>query len=89
MEECGPCPVFASYTLAFALQVRKKHGKTSVRVENNKNTPMSNFISSGSRVFSWGRTDRHNEADGCLSQFYERVYTTNFTLYSTMWTELY
>jgi hypothetical protein len=30
--ECGPCPVFASYTLAFALQLRKKHGKTSVRV---------------------------------------------------------
>ena len=34
LEECGPCPVFASYTLAFALQMRKKHGKTSVRVEN-------------------------------------------------------
>jgi len=31
-EESGPCPVFASYTLAFALQLRKKHGKTSVRV---------------------------------------------------------
>jgi len=31
-EEYGPCPVFASYTLAFALQLRKKHGKTSVRV---------------------------------------------------------
>jgi hypothetical protein len=31
-EECGPCPVFANYTLAFALQLRKKHGKTSVRV---------------------------------------------------------
>jgi hypothetical protein len=29
---CGPCPVFASYTLAFALQLRKKHGKTSVSV---------------------------------------------------------
>jgi hypothetical protein len=27
-EECGPCPVFASYTLAFALQLRKKRGKT-------------------------------------------------------------
>jgi hypothetical protein len=26
-EECGPCPVFARYTLAFALQLRKKHGK--------------------------------------------------------------
>ena len=22
-EECGPCPVFASYALAFALQLRK------------------------------------------------------------------
>jgi hypothetical protein len=30
--KCGPCPVFASYTLAFALQLRKKHGKTPVRV---------------------------------------------------------
>ena len=35
-EECGPFPVFASYTLAFALQLRKKHGKTSVRVEHGK-----------------------------------------------------
>ena len=32
LEECGPCPVLASYTLEFALQLRKKHGKTSVRV---------------------------------------------------------
>jgi len=32
VEECGPCPVFASFTLAFALQLRKKHGKSSVRV---------------------------------------------------------
>jgi hypothetical protein len=31
-EECGPCPVFASFTLAFALQLRKKYGKTSVTV---------------------------------------------------------
>jgi hypothetical protein len=29
VEECGPCPVFASFTLALALQLRKKHGKTS------------------------------------------------------------
>jgi hypothetical protein len=34
-EKCGPCPVFASFTLAFALQMRKKHGKTSVRVKKN------------------------------------------------------
>jgi len=32
MEECGPCPIFAGFTLAFALQLRKKHGKTSVRI---------------------------------------------------------
>jgi uncharacterized protein YqfB (UPF0267 family) len=32
VEECGPCPVFASFTLAFALQLRKKHGKTTVKV---------------------------------------------------------
>jgi hypothetical protein len=32
VEEWGPCPVFASFTLAFALELRKKHGKTSVRV---------------------------------------------------------
>jgi len=32
LGNCGPCPVLASYTLAFILQLRKKHGKTSVRV---------------------------------------------------------
>jgi hypothetical protein len=29
LEEFWPCPVFAIYTLAFALQLRKKHGETS------------------------------------------------------------
>jgi hypothetical protein len=28
--ECRPCPVLASYALAFVLQPMKKHGKTSV-----------------------------------------------------------
>jgi hypothetical protein len=32
VEECRPCPVFASFTLAFALQLRKKHGKPSDRL---------------------------------------------------------
>jgi hypothetical protein len=32
LKQSGPCSVLASYTLAFALQLRKKHGKTSVRV---------------------------------------------------------
>jgi hypothetical protein len=30
--KCRLCPVFASYTLAFALQLRKMQEKTSVRV---------------------------------------------------------
>jgi len=38
LGECGPCPILASYTLAFALQLRKKHGKSSVRVAAPKNT---------------------------------------------------
>jgi histone acetyltransferase (RNA polymerase elongator complex component) len=41
-EECWPCPVFANYTLAFALQLREKHGKTSVRVAKE---------SQGSQIF--------------------------------------
>jgi len=36
--ECGPCPVLARFALTFALQLRKKHGKTSVRVAASKNT---------------------------------------------------
>jgi hypothetical protein len=32
LEECWLCPVFANYSVAFALQLGKKHGKTSVRV---------------------------------------------------------
>jgi hypothetical protein len=38
VEECGPCSVFASFTLAFALQLRKKHGKTSDRVRKTSVT---------------------------------------------------
>ena len=32
LEECELYLVFAGFTLAFALQLRKKHGKTSVGV---------------------------------------------------------
>jgi len=36
LGKCGPCPVLASCTLAFDLQQRKKHRKTSVRVAASK-----------------------------------------------------
>ena len=32
LEECGPCPVSTSFILAFALQLREKQWKISVRV---------------------------------------------------------
>ena len=32
LGKCGPCPILASYTQAFALQLRKERGKTSFRV---------------------------------------------------------
>jgi len=38
LGECGPCPVLDRFTLAFGLQLRKKQGKTSVRVAASKNT---------------------------------------------------
>ena len=43
-EECGPCPVFAGFTLAFALQLRKKHGKTSVKVAIHKHIIRIRYI---------------------------------------------
>jgi hypothetical protein len=43
MEEYGPCLVFASFTLAFALKLRKKHGKN---------------LSQGKKNFSHGKKNR-------------------------------
>jgi hypothetical protein len=43
-EVCGPCPVFERYTLAFALHLRKKHGKTSVRVAGDTIDPPKGLI---------------------------------------------
>ena len=43
LEECGPCPDFTSYTLAFALQLGEKHGKTSVRVVTYPYILLDNF----------------------------------------------
>jgi hypothetical protein len=40
LGKCGPCPVFANYTLAFTLQLRKKHGNASV-VEKCPDIPVT------------------------------------------------
>jgi hypothetical protein len=35
VEECGPCPVFARFNLAFALKVKKKHERILNQGEKN------------------------------------------------------
>ena len=55
-EECRPCTVFASYTLAFALRLRKKHGKISVRVETNSVRVGKTSVKVGTTSFRVGKT---------------------------------
>ena len=57
VEECGPCPVFASFTLAFVLQLRKKHGKTSVSVrKKNSNQVKKNLSQSTVYIYQNNHT---------------------------------
>jgi hypothetical protein len=62
--KCGPCPVYASNALAFALQLRKKHGKTSVRVvEKCPDIPVA-FVQ---YTFTHKQyTEQHNETEAVL-----------------------
>ena len=57
LEECGPCPIFAGFTLAFTLQLRKKHGETSLRVAEECQLARSVWKSAGRapalRVLPW------------------------------------
>ena len=39
LKECGPCPIFASYTLAFAVQLRKKHEKKNL-IQGSSRVPV-------------------------------------------------
>jgi hypothetical protein len=59
--KCWPCPVFASYTLAFALHLREKHGKTSGRVvEKCPNIPVAVV----QYTFTHKQyTEQHNESE--------------------------
>jgi hypothetical protein len=57
VEECEPCPVFASFILAFTLQLRKKHGKISVRAKKTsarlRKKPQSRQTQHSSVVFGF------------------------------------
>jgi len=65
-EECGPCPIFASYTLAFALQLRRKHGKTSFRVaEECQLARWKRNVQNGTYITI--RIDKHNNKSTCMN----------------------
>jgi hypothetical protein len=53
VEECGPCPVFASNTMAFALQLRRKQKKTC---QGKKNPSQVKKNLSQSRVYIYQHT---------------------------------
>jgi hypothetical protein len=46
VEECGQCPIFASFTLAFALQLRKKARKNLNQGKKNLNQVKKNLSQS-------------------------------------------
>jgi hypothetical protein len=56
VEECGSCPVFASFTLAFALQLRKKDGKNC---QGNKNLSQVNKNSVSVQYYQKTHTYTH------------------------------
>jgi len=46
-KSAGPCPVFAGFTLAFALRLRKKDGKISALFENGQSSGKGNRAKEG------------------------------------------
>jgi hypothetical protein len=56
-ENCGPCPVFASFTLASALQLRKNYGKTSVRVRETSVRLRKTSVSVRKTLVSFNSTE--------------------------------
>jgi len=57
VEECGPWPVFASFTLAFALQLRKKARKNLSQGKINLSQVKKNL--SQSTVYTLPKTPTH------------------------------
>jgi septation ring formation regulator EzrA len=61
VKECRPCHVFASFTLTFALQLRKTHGKTLSQVKKNLSQGKKNLsqvkknLSQGKKNLSQGK----------------------------------
>jgi len=66
VEERRPFPVFASFALAFALQLREKHGKTPSQGKKNLSQGKKN-LSQGKKNLSQGKKN-HSQGKKNLSQ---------------------
>ena len=80
VEECGPRPVFASFTLAFALQLRKKHGKSSVRVRK----PQSEFSKHITKTHTHYKTNTYTHTYTFYLFFYFLVYIDDMFHYKVI-----
>ena len=65
LGECGPCPVLARFTLAFASQLRKKHGKISVRMK-----AVRKELGERSRYSDWAYRLKDPEFDSRQDEFH-------------------
>jgi hypothetical protein len=82
VEECWPCPVFASFTLAFVLQLRKKHGKTSVRLRKTSVKVQYTYYQKHPHITKPSRTHTlqnpfiHTQADAHTTKQYKTITVT-------------
>ena len=89
MEECGPCPVFASFTLAFALQLREKarenlsQGKknlSQVKKDHSQSTNLSQVKKDRSQSTNLSQVKKDRSQSTNLSQVKkDRSQSTNLS----------
>jgi len=74
-EECGPCPVFVGYTLEFALQLRKKHGRTWIRL----------LLPEGQMAQAWELYDKSNALSEVGKHLMEKYFWDFKTNRPSLW----
>jgi hypothetical protein len=71
VEEWGPCHVFESFTLTFTLQLRKKHGKTSVKVKKNFSQSTAYILPKHPHKHTYYKTQTHTHTHTHITKQYK------------------
>ena len=82
LEECGPCPFFANFTVAFALQLRNEHGKHSVRVQNTYYKNIRTLQNLQTRARTHTHTHAHTHTPP-LTHAHTHTHTHTYAQWST------